>query len=233
MRESTCASDIWATAVMSLNSEALKFALNAATDTLPTNNNLAKWRKGAVLDHCKLCSKKQTLLHVLNNCEKALQLRRYNTRHDRILSDIADLAQKYLPDEYHLTVDLGEASYQFPLHIVPTNLRPDLVMWSDVHRTLHLVELTVCFESGFDEAAERKVNRYSELAKEACAYGYHTTVLPIQIGSRGVLEETGLEGLRAFLQPFSSRDWKAFLIKLTCTTIEESYKIWCSRNSIG
>ena len=174
MRESTYTPDIWATAVASLNSEALKFSLNAATDTLPTKSNLAKWRK--VLDQCKLCGKKQTLLHVLNcnNCEKALQLCRYNTRHDRILSDIANLAQTYLPDEYHLTVDLSEVNYQFPLNIVPTNLRPDLVMWSDVHKALHLVELTVCFESGFEEAARRKVNRYAELATEACVNGYTT-----------------------------------------------------------
>ena len=48
MRVHSFASDIWATAVGGLGSEVLKFALNAATDTLPHNSNLAKWRNGAV-----------------------------------------------------------------------------------------------------------------------------------------------------------------------------------------
>ena len=58
MRTSTYASAIWATAVLS---EALKFALNAATDTLPHSSNLAKWRRGVVSEQCKLCGRKQTL----------------------------------------------------------------------------------------------------------------------------------------------------------------------------
>ena len=41
MRVHSFASDIWATAVGGLGSEVLKFALNAATDTLPHNSNLA------------------------------------------------------------------------------------------------------------------------------------------------------------------------------------------------
>ena len=32
---------------------------------------------------CKLCGKRQTLLHVLNHCQVALELRRYNQRHDK------------------------------------------------------------------------------------------------------------------------------------------------------
>ena len=37
---------VWATAVTRLGSDAMKFALNAATDTLPHNNNLARWYGG-------------------------------------------------------------------------------------------------------------------------------------------------------------------------------------------
>ena len=108
-RTSTYASDNWATVVLSLGSEALKFALNAATDTLPHNSNLAKWRRGVVSEQRKLCGRKQTLLHVLNNCQVALQLRHYNKRHAKILAIISELAQSYLPDDHHLTADLREA----------------------------------------------------------------------------------------------------------------------------
>ena len=99
----------------------------------------------------------QTLLHVLNNCEVALKLRRYNQRHDRVLDQITKLAQTHLADTYYITADLSEDRYHFPSHITPTNLRPDLVLWSDVKRRLYIVELTICFESGYKEAAAKIV----------------------------------------------------------------------------
>ena len=36
--------------------------------------------------------------------------------------------------------------YRFPLHIIPTDLRPDLVWWNDEEKFLYLAKLTVCFE---------------------------------------------------------------------------------------
>jgi hypothetical protein len=92
-------------------------------------------------------------------------------------------------------VDLGEESFCFPVHIVSTSLRPDLVVWSDTSKKLCLVELTICYETGFEEAARRKRTRYAELAAEAAGCGYSTSVIPVQVGSRGVLDEAGLLGL--------------------------------------
>ena len=230
MRVGSYAADIWATAVSRLGSEAMKFVLNAATDTLPTNSNLAKWRNGAVSRNCKLCGHQQSLLHVLNSCEVALQLRRYNMRHDKVLSIIAELAQSYLPDSHHLTVDLSEESYSFPSHIIPTNLRPDLVIWSDVCKKLCLVELTISYESGFEDAARRKRNRYVDLVSDAKDRGYHSSVTPFQVGSRGVLDESSLESFRCILKPIPNKKWKCFLTDLTTTVIVESHRIWCQRN---
>ena len=90
---SPLADSVWTDAVSGLESEEMRFALSAATDTLPHNSNLAKWRRGFVLDHCKLCGQKQTLRHVLNHCPVALDKRRHNPRHDTILSLISDLAR--------------------------------------------------------------------------------------------------------------------------------------------
>ena len=122
------ADGIWAAAVSNLGSEAMKFALNAASDTLPHNSNLARWYRGSCTDQCKLCGKKQTLLHVLNNCEVALNLRCYHTRHDRILQLIVTAAQAYSPASYQLAADIPEDQYHFPSHITPTDLRPDIVL---------------------------------------------------------------------------------------------------------
>ena len=67
---------IWASAVALLSPAKLKFALNAATDTLPHNQNLALWR--GMDAGCQLCGECQSLCHVLNHCAVALRLRRYN-----------------------------------------------------------------------------------------------------------------------------------------------------------
>ena len=55
---------IWAAAISKLESESMKFDLNAATDTSPHNNNLVRWYGGLHSGACKLCGGNQTLLHV-------------------------------------------------------------------------------------------------------------------------------------------------------------------------
>ena len=73
---------------------------------------------------------------------------RFNGRHDTVLSEIVSLISAYLPPSASISSDLG--SYSFLQHIVAT------VWWDDKARNLCLLELTVCFETSFEEAAQRK-----------------------------------------------------------------------------
>ena len=60
-----CAAELWVKAVQGLPPEAMKFALNASLDSLPTNNNLHNWGKKS-RDTCALCSlHRQSLPHIL------------------------------------------------------------------------------------------------------------------------------------------------------------------------
>ena len=141
----------WAVALKSLTPSELKFALNACQDTLPHNSNLSLW-KGHPSD-CKLCGERQSLLHVLCSCPVALQLRRYNTRHDRVLQVIFNLLKDHLPPGHSIIADLpDQLPFTFPPHIASTDLRPDIVVWSDTNRSVALLELTVCHESNFVDA---------------------------------------------------------------------------------
>ena len=79
---------------------------------------------------------------MLNGCEKALQLRWYNQRHNRVLTIIKQLVLEYVPETHQLTADLDDA-YQFPTKIAATSLRPDMVVWPQGRRELYLVELTI------------------------------------------------------------------------------------------
>jgi hypothetical protein len=54
-----------------------------------------------------------------------------------------------------MTADISN-TYEFPLLIIPTDLRPDLVWWDEAHESITLVELTACFETNFEEARQRR-----------------------------------------------------------------------------
>ena len=199
------ASSIWASTITSLPSEQLKFALNASQDTLPHNANLSRWKN--LPSSCKLCGERQTLHHVLNHCPVALGLRRYNQRHDAVLGVISDFASAHLPVNYHLIADLPEyPTYIFPPHIASTDLRPDLVIWNDVKQEVWLIELTICFETNFDEAQFRKGTKYLELVEAIRQTQFRAHMVPIQVGSRGFLDLRGLKRLRHLL-PCQRKDW--------------------------
>ena len=101
------AASMWSSVVPKLPSELLNFSLNAVQDTLPHNDNLARWRKNEGLSSsCKLCGERQTLLHVLNACPKTLSLRRYNERHDAVLEVLATFFAGTLPEGYTFIADL-------------------------------------------------------------------------------------------------------------------------------
>ena len=87
----TEAASTWAKSIQSLPQHVFKFALNATHDTLPHNSNLHLWKKRSS-SSCQLCHQPdQNLIHVLNNCKVALDLRRYNERHDRVLQAMANV----------------------------------------------------------------------------------------------------------------------------------------------
>ena len=75
---------LWFQVVQNLPPEPIKFALDSALDTLPTNSNLHLWGKEQY-GSCPLCSSPLSLLHVLNNCPIAMDLHQYSRRHDQVL----------------------------------------------------------------------------------------------------------------------------------------------------
>ena len=217
---------IWAKAIQSLPQEQTKFALNAAVDTLPHNSNLHLWRKKES-DSCPLCGERQSLIHVLNCCRVARDLRRYNVRHDAVLKVIADTVKEHLPPSHELTVDLNH--YKFPIHISPTDLRPDIVLWSDSEKQLILAELTVSFETSFEAAAERKETNYQDLVSRAEQAGYSTTLITLEMGSRGVPHLPGFTRLAQELT-ISRNKLSNLLLQASQAAITGSFQVWCARN---
>ncbi len=223
------AAPIWSKTIQFLPQHLLKFALNAAHDTLPHNSNLHLWKKRPS-SSCTLCHQPdQNMIHVLNNCKVALELRRYNVRHDQVLRSIASITREHLPPSTHMSVDLSDG-YVFPNHIVATDQRPDMVWWNDQQKTITLVELTVCFETSYEEAITRKEDRYHDLITEAREAGYRANLITIEMGSRGLPNMAGFQRLRVALN-LSTQEFRQLLTDAARQAITGSYKIWCSRNS--
>ena len=130
------AANVWCSVLRQLPDDQRKFVLNSTLDTLPHNANLCLWGKRAA-DSCPLCYERQSLIHALNTCPRALEARRYNLRHDSVLEKIATTISTYLQPSERMCSDLSE--YNFPQHITPTTLRPDAVIWDDVKKKLLLV----------------------------------------------------------------------------------------------
>lgn len=162
------ANTIWSKAVQSLPAHLLKFALNAAQDTLTHNVNLAPWQ--GLSNACKLCGWRQSLLHILNNCCVALKNRRYNQRHDLVLSEIHKFLTSSL-NGYSLISDLANSdTYHIPSALTFTDLRPDLVVFSEAKKHVALIELTIPFENNF----EKEVGKVFRIDRGYCILLLHS-----------------------------------------------------------
>ena len=221
------AAEVWAEVVMTLPDSTMRFALNAVTDTLPHNANLHLWGKRPS-STCQLCPERQTLHHVLNHCSTALEKRRYNQRHDDILASLYSFVSRHLHPGESVTVDLEDEEYCFPQDVAITDRRPDMVIWSD--RSICLVELTIPFEAGMAEAAERKRAKYEELLG-ACAASQRTAnLITIEVGSRGFINAPSLDELYRHLTPSRKLERKELEKQITRKCITRSHEVWCKRN---
>ena len=214
----------WTSVVLSLPEKVFKFALNATMDTLPCNKNLCLWRK-LPSPSCPLCGQDQSLLHILNHCPVALRERRYNKRHDAVLACITTFLTDHLSESLALIADLPGANYSFPLQWL--TLIRDIVMWDS--SKVHLVELTVPFEIGLEEANQRKATKYADPVASCRDNGYTTTLTTIQVSSRGFLHRLSLDNLYKLVKaPLNHKT--ALEKQLIARAITGSFAIWCSRN---
>ena len=93
-------------------------------------------------------------------------------------------------------------------------------------------ELTVCFETNFVDASQRKTNKYQDLLETCTANGYTTSLVTLEVGSRGFGNVAGFEQL---LKVFPiSKGGKLKLLREICTeAILQSHWIWTARNKVN
>ena len=86
-----------------------------------------------------------------------------------------------------MLVDFDQRKITFPPFIVATNLRPDVVLWSALSRTVILLELTCPAEEGIAAAQIRKQSKYQDLLNEINATKtWKARLLTLEVGARVV-----------------------------------------------
>ena len=88
--------------------------------------------------------------------------------------------------DWKVSADL-KTSLQFPVHIIQTEKRLDIIAWSDSKKSVLLIELTVPWEENREEARERKKNRYKTLRADCVEKGWICHVIPIEVGCRSFI----------------------------------------------
>ena len=220
---------IWADAIWSLPEKVMKFSLNAVQDTLPHNANLNLWKKQPS-PNCTLCSKRQTLKHVLNHCPVALKNRRYNHRHDAILELLYKFACSHSKPHLQITVDLPNETYCFPHDFTCTDSRPDLVIWSEDMSWIGIIELTVPFETGIEDAAERKSTKYGDIVKECSMVTRDAQLITIEVGSRGFIHLPSMVNFYSVLDKSTIKEQQELEVEIVKACLFQSYSIWAKRN---
>ena len=182
----------WGSHIHNMNKGTLKFLMNGYINTLSTQNNLKLWGI-TTSDKCKLCTNRDSTLHVLSGCKVSLDQSRYTWRHNCVLKHVVELFQD---SKYTVTSDLpGYKTYGHSTvnpQLTVTNLMPDIVLESESE--VFILELTVPFETNVDRQHLYKMDKYahfvSEIVSKKC------TILAWEVGVRGLITKSNKETLK-------------------------------------
>ena len=236
--------DIWHLAPLRVS-----FIIRSVYDQLPTADNLTKW-KVADSNKCPMCDCTQTLQHVLSACKVSLASGRYTWRHNLVLDKIAqafDEAKNNMAptavangarsqdkasilqgtNEWRVAADLP-ARRAYPDMISDFGMRPDIVVSSDMNKTVIMVELTVPYEANMSGSHEFKTAKYEELASHVQRKGFKTHLLAVEVGARGFAGSSIYSLFKKL--GLSNRRCAWYIKQVTEAAERASYWIWLKRN---
>ena len=92
-----------------------------------------------------------------------------------------------------------------------------------------MVELTILFETGIEDAAQWKQAKYAELVERCRRNGFAATLTTIEVGLRGFIHVPSFNQLYQIVDA-SSKAKSELEREVIQRVIEESFRIWCKRN---
>ena len=224
----------WRSIIYDLPRAVLSFAVRSAIDYLPTFKNLKTWGKR---NHtkCKLCGNHETLLHVLNNCSTSLNQGRYTWRHNSILRHTLTTIKGLIGSENNdITIFSDLAGFTttggtLPVNVIVSKLKPDMVIYNRHENSIHLVELTVPFETNINKAHDRKHKKYLDLVSDIADNGFICDLTCFEVGSRGLITPENVGYIAQVFSFVGAKPRKTFLRELSKLALLSSYTIWNAR----
>ena len=107
-----------------------------------------------------------------------------------------------------------------------------MVAYSCLAKTAIILELTVCFETNFQDAKQRKVVKYSELVEEFEDRDFVVDLITLEVGSRGFVDYDGFCQLRDSVGA-SQKELNYLLLSVSLSAIKGSFQIWTCCNHVN
>ena len=180
----------WQSLIFAVPKGVMAWAARATTNCLASPDNQAKWKK-IVDPKCPLCSTSPcTLGHLLSSCKEALD--RFEWRHNNIVHYLYSTLSSQRLEGVEVYADLEGLRVNgvtIPPDLAVSAQKPDLVIVKRKSKEVKLVELTVPWDTSTNMAAalKRKTERYEDLAAEINGNGFKCSNIPLEIGTRGVI----------------------------------------------
>ena len=226
----------WKSTIFSVPRGVMAWAARAATNSLASPDNLARWRK-IIHPKCPLCSTSPcTLGHLLSNCTEALT--RFEWRHNNIVNYLYELFSSQRMDGVKIYADLDGCRVNgvtIPADIAMTGLKPDLVIINRAASPpeVRLVELTVPWDTAgnIKKAFDRKTDRYRDLCKDIEEQGFKCFDMPLEIGVRGFIDRRNKGLLSHLCNIMKIRKVSEVTRKCSKLALLGSFTIWNARHS--
>ena len=215
---------VWKSAMYDLKQGTLKFLLNASIDTLPTAANFERWKKLSC-DLCKLCKRRQTTEHILNNCKVALDTNRYTWRHNCVINYIVTNVNSQFRVFSDLQGHTAAGGGSIPPELCVTTLKPDIVILDDKAKTIHMFELTCPSEHNIEQRHTEKSNKYAHFTTDISEY--KCKVDAFEVSSKGFLtsrNHTTLATLHKYINPHIKL--QTFKKNISALSLTASYHIF-------
>ena len=201
------------------------FVRKALIFCLPNNTNLFRWKKNPT-PSCAIChAEKQTQLHILNNCKKAVDSGRYTWRHNSILVTLCHYLSLLENVGYKLYADIEGRTNPAELF---NNLRPDVALLHDDE--LIVIELTCCFETNFTKSRQYKIDRYKHLEGDCKLRVKEFKKVFLEVSSLGFLPKE-IKTLKNICKLNTEINTKRLLQKICEVALRSSYFIFTKRNA--
>ena len=168
-------------------------------------------------------------LHTLSNCSVQLKQGIYNWRHDNIVRYIYNSLDRV---KYEAFADIEGCKTTngktIPVHIHPTNDRPDIVVIDENKKIFNTFELTVPYDTNIDKRNTDKNNKYAYLLTDVT--NYKPNVMAFEISVRGHItkdNKTRLKKIHSYCK--QEIKLKTFIENISALAITSSYVLFNGR----